>query len=103
MGRGSSKAVSLASALSLAELIDAAVDDRVLAFSPPPPEGRDLDLLVRPPEEKAVDALLSREGFLGNGWERVRFRDCTAEAVDVVPAGSLGLPADELERLYAQA
>src|ERR671914_98991 len=89
--------------MSLAELIDAAVQDRVLAFSPLPPEGRDVDLLVRPPEERAVDDLLRQHGFVGDGWERVRFRACSAEAVDVVPTATLNLPADELERLFAEA
>jgi thymidylate kinase len=89
--------------MTLVQQIDAAVEDRVLAFSPLPPEGRDVDLLVRPREEKAVGELLVREGFLGEGWERVRFRGCSAEAVDLVPAASLGLPADELERLFSEA
>jgi thymidylate kinase len=89
--------------MSLAELIDAAVQDRVLAFSPLPPEGRDIDLLARPAEEKAVAELLVREGFIGEGWERVRFGACSAEVVDLVPTASLNLPADELERLYAEA
>jgi thymidylate kinase len=89
--------------MSLAELIDAAVEDRVLAFSPLPPEGRDVDLLARPREEEVVDELLVREGFVGEGWERVRFRDCSAEVVDLVPAASLGLPADELAQLFDEA
>jgi thymidylate kinase len=89
--------------MTLVQLIDASVEDRVLAFSPLPPEGRDVDLLVRAPEERAVAALLTGEGFHARGWEWVRFRGCSAEAVDLVPATSLGLPAAELASLFSEA
>jgi thymidylate kinase len=89
--------------MTLAELIDEAVEDRVLAFSPLPPEGRDVDLLVRPAEELVIASLLRAEGFLQKGWEWARFRGCSAEGIDLVPAESLDLPGRELERLFAEA
>lgn len=89
--------------MTIAEQIDSVVEDRVLAFSPLPPEGRDVDLLLRPAEERVVAALLAREGFRARGWEWVRFRACSAEAVDLVPATSLALPDDELQSLFSEA
>ena len=89
--------------MTLVQQIDAAVEGRILAFSPLPPEGRDVDLLVQAAEQRAVAALLAGEGFRDRGWEWVRFRDCSAEAVDLVPATSLGLPAAELASLFSEA
>lgn len=89
--------------MTTVQQIDAAVEDRILAFSPLPPEGRDVDLLVRPTEQSALAALLAREGFQERGWEWASFRACSAEAVDLVPAMSLGLPERELASLFSEA
>jgi thymidylate kinase len=89
--------------MTLIQLIDAAVEGRILAFSPLPPKGRDVDLLVRTGEERMIASLLSREGFHARGWEWARFRSCSAEAVDLVPANSLGLPDRELASLFSGA
>jgi thymidylate kinase len=89
--------------MTIVQQIDAAVEDRILAFSPLPPEGRDVDLLVRPTEQTALAALLTREGFHERGWEWASFRACSAEAVDLVPAMSLGLPEKELASLFSEA
>ena len=40
------------------ELIDAALADRVLIYGSLPPQGRDLDLLAREPEERAIGKIL---------------------------------------------
>lgn len=89
--------------MTIVQQIDAVVEHRILAFSPLPPEGRDVDLLVRPTEQSALAALLAQEGFHERGWEWARFRACSAEAVDLVPAMSLVLPETELESLFSEA
>ncbi len=89
--------------METADLVDAATPGPVLVFGSPPPAGRDLDLLVRTGEEAALAEALAREGFEQRGVEWVRFAGCSAEAVDLVPAAAWGLPAAELEALFAEA
>jgi len=86
-----------------ARIVDAAASDRVLVFGSPPPEGRDLDLLVREPEERSVAPRLAAEGFERRGAQWARFRDCTAVGVDLVAAAEWRLPADELAALFGEA
>jgi thymidylate kinase len=85
------------------ELIDRAVEDRVLVFGSLPPAGRDLDLLARPEEEAAIASSLSRHGFARRSRQWARFEGCTAYGVEVVPAADWSLPAEELEALFAEA
>jgi thymidylate kinase len=87
----------------LYSVLDEAVDDRVLVFGALPPEGRDLDLLAREAEERALAAKLAAEGFEQRGVQWARFEDCTVVAVDLVPAGEWGLPAAELAALFDDA
>jgi hypothetical protein len=89
--------------MNLAESIDRVVEAPVLVFGSPPPAGRDLDLLARPSELAALAAWLTREGFLEQGGEWVRFRDCTAESLDLVPISAWGLPDAAAESLFADA
>ncbi|MDP9071205.1 MAG: nucleotidyltransferase family protein, partial [Actinomycetota bacterium] len=88
---------------SVLELIDSAVAGRVLLFGSLPPGGRDLDVLARPPEWRAIAAVLEREGFVGRGGTWVRFRRCTAEAVDLVATREWALGPSELAALWAEA
>jgi thymidylate kinase len=83
------------------ELIDRAAGEPVLLFGAPPPEGRDIDLLVRPDAAVAVSRGLADAGFHRHDVEWVRFTGCSVESVDLVPAGSWRLPADEEEALFA--
>jgi len=89
--------------MSLVDSVDASVAAAVLVFGSLPPEGRDLDLLVRPAEQEAIAARLEREGFASRGEQWVRFRGCAAESVDLVPAASWALPPAELEALFLAA
>ena len=86
-----------------AEIVDAAAPARVLVFGSLPGPGRDLDLLVRDADLPPIEQALAREGFRNRGDEWVRFRDCTADAVDLVQASSWDLARPELDDLYAQA
>ena len=89
--------------MTLAEQIDRTARDRVLVFGSPPPAGRDLDLLARPPDHAVLAAWLRDNGFLDHAGEWVRFRDCSAESLDLVPTSAWGLPPDEEEALFAEA
>jgi hypothetical protein len=85
-----------------------------LVIGSPPPHGHDLDLLVRPAEERALGSILVSAGFVCQkvapfrGYPEgfriwARFRDCDADVVDAIPVGNLGLPGEEVERLFAEA
>jgi thymidylate kinase len=84
-------------------LLDSLVDDRVLIFGSLPPGGRDIDLLVQPPEAEALARGLTEHGFAGDGHRWVRFADCSAQAVDLVPAGSWAVEPSEREALFSDA
>ncbi|HEY3185723.1 MAG TPA: hypothetical protein VGJ77_22960 [Gaiellaceae bacterium] len=81
--------------------IDGVLGGRAIVFGSLPPEGRDIDLLVVPPDEAAVAARLRNDGFRSCGREFVSFRGCVPCAVELIPAGTLGVPAAELEALFA--
>ena len=85
------------------DVIDSAVTDRVLVFGSLPPEARDLDVLARRPEVAAAEAELARCGFSGHRGTWVRFRSCSAEAIDLVAADEWDLPAREVASLFAEA
>ena len=79
--------------MSVVDTADSLASGPVLVFGSLPPEGRDLDLLVRPAEERALAEGLGREGFVRDGRLFARFRDCSAEVVELVPAADWRLPA----------
>ena len=83
--------------------LDAALERPALVFGTPPPAGRDLDLLVREPEEQTVAAVLEREGFRRHGSVWARFGGRSALAVELVPAAELRLPPPQVDALYAEA
>ena len=80
--------------MTAAEIVDAAVARRVLVVGSPPPGGRDLDLLVRPEEERAAAAALAEAGYVARGATWARFADRSADVVDLIPFAEWGLPAD---------
>jgi dTMP kinase len=86
-----------------ADLIDAAIADRVIVFGSLPPEGRDLDLLVRPPERASIRNELNRQGFLERGVQSVRFDGSHTDAVDLVPVENWGLDPDARDALFREA
>jgi thymidylate kinase len=88
---------------SPAEIVDAAAPGRVLVFGSLPGVGRDLDLLVRDDDLPAIRAALSDAGFRNRDDEWARFRDCTVDAIDLVPVSAWGLPTQEVDALFARA
>ena len=89
--------------MSAADLVEQAVGGRVLVFGSLPPWGRDLDLLVRGTEQLRIQDALDEAGYESHGQTRVRFADCSASVVDLVPAASWALPSEELDRLFEEA
>jgi len=83
--------------------IEAHVRGPVLVFGSLPPEGRDLDLLVRETEEGALTDGLARDGLQRRGHRWAVFRNCSAYRIEVVAASDWGLPETELEALFGQA
>jgi thymidylate kinase len=88
---------------SILDVLDGAAHDRVLVYGSLPPAGRDLDLLVREPERRVFEYALEDAGYLQHGCVWVRFADGGATAVDLTPAVTWGLAAEELAALYSDA
>src|SRR4051812_18653129 len=86
-----------------ARLADEAAAGRVVISGSLPPDARDLDLVVRVDDEQRIAEALRGAGFHQHGGEWVRFRACTAEAVDLIPAADWELPVEEMDRLFAEA
>lgn len=84
-------------------MADAAASRRVIVFGSLPPEGTDLDLLVRAPEQQAIRAALGNAGFAGNGSRLVRFAGGSGFEVELAAPAELGLGADETKALFEQA
>ena len=84
-------------------VVDAALTQRALIFGSPPPDGRDLDLLVSPSDVEAVRAALAAEGFVRAGNEWYRLRASHASAVEVVSSASWRLPPAELDEMLRSA
>ncbi|MDQ3881515.1 MAG: hypothetical protein M3295_10655, partial [Chloroflexota bacterium] len=89
--------------LTAPELIDRALGSRALVYGSLPPEGRDLDLLVRPTEKEQIEDCLLDAGFLRRGAIWARFAGCTVELVDLMPAAAWRLPREELDALFDEA
>jgi thymidylate kinase len=89
--------------LEVARLADDASCGRVVVSGSLPPDARDLDLVVQPADGAAIAARLRQEGFHQHGGEWVRFRECVAEAVDLIPAADWELPPAEVDALFAEA
>ncbi|MGI9020530.1 MAG: hypothetical protein ACR2G3_07465, partial [Solirubrobacterales bacterium] len=89
--------------LDLARTVDEAAGGRVVVFGSPPPEGRDLDLLVRAAQERSIASRLAADGLRRRGIQWAAFRDCGAVGVDLVPTSSWRLPEAELASLFDEA
>lgn len=82
--------------------IDRALSRRVLVYGSLPPHGRDLDLLARAPERRAIEARLAAAGFSTREDEWARFADCSVELVELANPASWELPEEELEAVFAE-
>jgi hypothetical protein len=85
----------------LVGLVDALASDRLVVFGSLPPEGRDLDLLVPAGARPGLEAGLAEAGFLARPPHWARFRDCTADAVELHDLDAWGLPPGERDDLFA--
>jgi thymidylate kinase len=86
-----------------AQLVDQVLPSRALLYGSLPPDGRDLDLLIRPSEEAAVEAALTAAGFLRRGAMWARFAHCGVDLVELTSATAWSLPPAELDALFAKA
>jgi hypothetical protein len=78
-------------------MIETSAPDAALVLGSLPPAGRDLDLLVRRNEERALAARFEREGMLPRANRWILFRNCSAYRVELVAAdGWRAPPSDEL-------
>lgn len=84
-------------------LVDRLAGERVLVAGSLPPDGRDLDLLVRPRAERALAAGLAAAGFHARGGVWARDMEGGAQEVELIPAADWGLAPAELAALYERA
>lgn len=89
--------------MSAAQSIDDGLGEHVLVYGSLPPEGSDLDLLVRPEQQQAVEAALRAAGFERRDDEWARFSGTTADLVEWTSAASWDLPAEQLRALFDEA
>lgn len=89
--------------MSAAALIDRTAAGRMLVIGSLPPEGRDLDLLVRHEDEQLVSKVLLDAGYMARDGTWARFSECSADVVDVLPAASWSLGTPQLEALFDEA
>jgi thymidylate kinase len=73
-------------ALSVARLVDSIAGGRVIVLGSPPPQGRDLDLLVRAGERRSIERGLLAAGLVRRGETFARFADCSAYGVELIAA-----------------
>ena len=89
--------------LEVASIIEAAAVGRVLVVGSLPPVGRDWDLFVHERDRATIEAELSGSGFWPIGGRWIRPSGETPDVVELVDRADWGLPADEAERLFADA
>jgi thymidylate kinase len=86
------------------EIVDGAIARRAVVVGSLPPDGRDLDVLLRGEAETArVADALRRAGFVCGPGAWLRFAHSTAELVELIPAAEAGLPPAAEEALFAGA
>lgn len=83
--------------------VAAAAPRPVLVIGSLPPAGRDLDLLVRSPDDRALRLALEAAGAVARGRELALFGGGSAYGIDLIPAESWGLPQRELGALFDEA
>jgi hypothetical protein len=103
MGRSSTTAGATHHTFAILRAIDSVVPERSLLFGSLPPHGRDIDLLVLPAGSAAIEASLEKLGLVRRGSQWLSFRGCSACAVELIQAATLGLPPAELRGLFAEA
>jgi thymidylate kinase len=86
-----------------AQIVDSLVEGRVLVIGSLPPDGRDLDLLVRPIELQALASGLGAYGFRRKGMQWARFRGYAVDSIDLHPAERWRLEGQESEALFGEA
>ena len=89
--------------LELARNVDDVVSGDLLVVGSPPPEGRDLDVVVRPEQYAQLAEWLASSGFANEHDEWVRFTKCSVEAIDLLPATDFGLADVVTDELFARA
>lgn len=72
-------------------MVDELLDRPTLVVGSLPPTGRDLDLFTGADQAMALTGGLRAAGFVCRDELWVRFRDCGADVVDVIPIGTWGL------------
>lgn len=87
--------------MTLLDLVAESVEGPVLVVGRMPPEGRDLDLLVRGDDMARLTARLADAGFAERGGRWVRFGEARVDIVDVVAVESWDLPEAEVADLFA--
>jgi len=86
-----------------AGVVDGLLDRPTLVVGSLPPKGRDLDLFTHADQATALADGLRSAGFVCRDELWVRFRDCGADVVDVIPIGTWGLGESAASEMLAEA
>lgn len=86
-----------------ARLVDQSATSRVLVHGSPPPEGRDLDVLVTADDASGIGAALRADGFERHGSHWARFSGGVAAVVELTPSSYWRLPPEEERALFEEA
>ncbi len=89
--------------MSLAELVDELIEGEALVFGSLPPRGRDLDLLVRPPDAPRIARRLAGLGLARKRDRWARFEGCTVDSLELVTTEAWGLESEEVDDLFREA
>lgn len=84
-------------------LLEQALRARAIVFGSLPPRGRDVDLLIGSTDSIHLARVLEESGFIRRGGAFFSFEGCPPEIVELVPAESWDLPADEQGELFEEA
>ncbi|HYH57809.1 MAG TPA: hypothetical protein VD790_01125 [Thermoleophilaceae bacterium] len=87
--------------LALLRALDDALESRAVLFGRPPPEGRDIDLIVRPSDAALASAALLDLGFRKHGHRLTRFRDCRVDVVELIEPEMWGLGEAAADALFS--
>jgi len=89
--------------MELAAVVDDLLDGVAVVFGSLPPAGRDLDLVVRPNEERALAGGLLEAGLIRDGRSWIRFGPCPPQVIDLVSVDDWELSEGEAAAVFEEA
>lgn len=89
--------------MDVARLLDRTLEERVIVFGTPPPDGDDIDLVATPRCAQRLRERLAELGFVAQGYQHARFGADGVDCVELFETGAWALPPAQEEALFARA